>query len=86
MKHLFNKLQSEPTSKNHNLIDVTIEQIRQETRDIIYEECKRYLQELAKDWEIRKEQAESSARDLINLTKQSNIVSRGRKKKAKVPS
>ncbi len=76
MNNIFNKLKSNKSAKNQNPVNETIEQIRQETRDIIYQECKLYLKELAKGWDSRREQAESSAKDLINLTSQLNTITR----------
>ena len=83
MNNIFNKLKSKRSAKNQNPVNETIEQIRQETRDIIYQECKLYLKELANGWESRREQAESSAKELINLTLQLNTIARRPKNKIK---
>jgi hypothetical protein len=84
VNNIFNKLKSKRSVRNQNPVNETIEQIRQETRDIIYHECKLYLKELAKGWKNRKEQAEASAKDLINLTSQLNTKTSKPKNKIKV--
>lgn len=84
MNNVFNKLKSKKSAKNQNPENETIEQIRQETRDIIYQECKLYLKELSKGWESRREQTEANSTDLTNLTSPQNTITRRSKNKAKV--